>query len=180
MNKFELYKNMYHYELDTKEKINSRISSPIAIMTLFIGGFGYFIKYISKIEKVPKPYIYYLLLIIYTVILILIIIFTLLIFFKYSYKYFPARDVWDFDLEVEKYYDDNYEKYFSECGIEKSELKEKYFCKKLSFRYVEAAEFNMALNEKKLGYFRKIGWISVIGLICAVSIFMFLVFNKIF
>lgn len=170
---------MYYYELDTKEKINLRISILIGIVTLFIGGWGYFVNFFNEIGKVPKPYVYYFLLSIYAVSLISIIIFTLRIFFGYSYKYFAAKDIRDFDLEVEKYYDDYYEEYFAKDGIKKSELKEKCFHDKLISRYVDASEFNRIQNEKRFGYFRSIGWISIIGLICAFFIFMFLAVNKI-
>lgn len=179
MNKLEFYKNMYYWELDIKEKINSRISIPLTVATLLIGGLGYFYKNIIKFPDKACYGVYLIVLSIYTIAVIATVVYTLLAYFKYTYKYVSADYILEFDINIKKYYDDNYEDYFKKDGVEKEKLVERDFEEKLISKYVEATKWNMALNKKKLKHLRMTGWTIIISASSGFISYMLLIFNNI-
>lgn len=178
MKYLEIFKDMYYHELEAKEKINSRINIPIGIATLLTSGAGIFL---DKILKASNDYLKGIAIVffsIYVLALIIMVINIFLAYYWYSYKYIPANYLIDFKLEVKEYYDENYEEYFSEYG-DKNTLIETDFAEGLTQRYVEAAEWNMCLNEKKLRYLRLCGWMTLIALVSGSLTYIILIFKNI-
>lgn len=178
MNDLEIYKSMYYYELDTKEKINSRITIPIGVATLLTSGAGFFFSKLPKFSDLSWKYIFIEIFIIYLMSLIKMIMDILKVYSGYEYTYIEANVVREFQLDIKKYYDENYEEYFVKLGNSKNSLIEKDFKEKLIERYVEASKSNIKLNEKKLGYLRDIGLTTIICLISGLLIYIIITLNN--
>lgn len=177
MEKLELYKNMYYYELDMKEKINSRINIPISINTVLVGGLGYFINDVRKLPNRTWVGFYFILLSIFAISVVATTVYVFIAYYGYAYKYITPSMIREFDVELKKYYDDNYEEYFKQDGISKNELVNKSFQEKLIDKYVEASEWNLNLNGRKLMCFRMIGWTTLLSMISGLLTYLLLSVN---
>lgn len=161
----DLYKSMYYYELETKEKINSRINIPIGIATVLAGGAGVFLEKVIQLPDSTKKGICIIVFGIYILALFKIVIGIFKTYCMYEYSYVTAEMIREFQMEIIKYYDEYYDEYFLESGTSKDDLIAKDISEKLIERYVEATTKNMASNKKKLGYLRFIGLTTLVCLI---------------
>lgn len=115
MGNFKLYKEMYYNSLEMKEKINSKLSIHISVVTLLISALGYLVKPLIKLQDIRLSWLYIIILLVYMVATIRIIVLIMLVYYGYSYKYVTAKNVREFECKTEKYYD----QYYKEFGEEK-------------------------------------------------------------
>jgi hypothetical protein len=154
--RLEMYKGMYYYELDIKEKINSRISLPLGIIILLLGGGFCFIKDMFDFTQCTMRNIYIILLISYIIFVIGSIISLINSYYGYEYHYLPETSVIEKYIEdVKEYYNKNYEEYFSENScISKECLIENEVSEFLIKNYISTAEHDQKMNFNKLTWQR--------------------------
>jgi ABC-type sugar transport system permease subunit len=151
---FNFYKESYNAELENKEKINNRITVPISILTLLIGGILIYFKEIDKISNVISKVFFILFLGLSIIAILFCVFFLFKAYYGYTYKYIPLlKDIQDYQNGLIDYYlneNHNYENasYLAELDVQLY----------LENIYVESTTNNMEQNEKKLRYLRQAGW----------------------
>lgn len=149
--RLQMYREMYYYELDMKERINSRVSIPLGIITLLASAAFCFIKDFFNIPKSSLKVVCFILLILYIIFLIASIVSIIYSYYGYEYHYLPKpQEIDNYIEEIKSYYEDNYEKYFSQDCMSKQDLilndVNSFFINK----YITTTEHNQKLNFKKL------------------------------
>ncbi|MCI4058986.1 hypothetical protein MMK25_24305 [Bacillus cereus] len=169
--KIDLFKDMYYYELEQKEKINNRITIPIAIITLLVGLAVYYFKGLPNIETNFWGCIFFVIYGIYILLIFVSIWFIFKAYYNYKYSYLPTPEVIEGDInKIITYYDENYEEFFKETGS-KQELIERDIDETVSSYYIKATSSNIPHNESKLKLLRYAGNTLIIAVFfAAVSI----------
>lgn len=165
---FQLFKEIYNYELDHKEKINSRITVPIAIITLLVGLAVYYFQGFKNIKLDVFGVSFFIIYALYITSLVIAIVLTFRAYYNYEYKYLPSPEKLDeYVGEISKYYDDNYEAHFKDKG-DKQSLIDNRITQKLYIYYKECATQNIEMNKRKLTYLRYVGYTLIIATILAI------------
>lgn len=155
--KFELLKDMYYYELEQKEKINNRITIPMAIITLLIGLAVFYFKNLEDIGTNIWGYAFFVIYGIYVLLVLITIYLIFRAYYNYEYAYIPSPDVIETDIKnINRYYDENYEQYFKEKGS-KQDLIEQDIENIISEYYKKSIHQNIPMNEKKSKLLRYTG-----------------------
>lgn len=150
--RLELYKAMYYYELDVKEKINSRVSIPLGVITLLLGGGFYFVKDIFDFADGGLKSIYIFLLSLYIIFIIASVISLICSYYGYEYHYLQkSSDIEKYIVDIKKYYEENYDVYFKKPGGPSKEcLIEKDVKEFLIKSFIDTTQNNQELNFNKL------------------------------
>lgn len=147
----QMYKEMYYHELDMKEKINSRVSIPLGIITILVSATFCIIKVFYNIPKSSLKSVCFILLILYSISLIAAIISVIYSYYGYEYHYLPKpRQINNYIESIKNYYEDNYEEYFSQNDISKQDLILNDINNFFIDKYITTTEHNQKLNFKKL------------------------------
>jgi len=105
----ELFKDMYYFELDRKEKLNAKVNLPITIIMLICGAIVYFTRSINMfgIDLISIFFwILYAGLLISTIITVYYICRS---FYDYPYEYIPTASDFEKDINnLQEYYEDPY------------------------------------------------------------------------
>ncbi|MCQ6280053.1 hypothetical protein [Bacillus sp. EB600] len=165
---------MYFLELDNKEKINSRISVPLSIVTLLAGGFVFLLSNLNDIKgEVWKP-LFFSFFSLFTVAFLISIFYMGKAYYNYRYQYLPSlADLDDQAQQLELYVDNLIAK--GEVQAEnKEEILELEIQRSLCEQYKQITDVNTNLNLKKLEYLRKVGiWVLaslVFGTACMIPV----------
>ncbi len=173
MDEVELYKEMYYHELDVKEKINSRFVNPFSVYVVLIGGMGYLV---SKIEEFPdktRTGVLIMLLIIYGLSLGATGFFLYKAYYNHTYEYIENGVLLrKYKVELEKYYSDNYEKYFQIYDKSEQELVLNDFNDNLINKFIKTATHNRSINHYKYKMFLRAGQSLVVNSIIWLVIFI--------
>lgn len=161
----ELFKEMFYYELDQKEKINSKIAIPTSILTFLIGGAFYLAKNIFKLQYNPWTPHFLASYLIFWISLFFYMIFIIKAYYKYPYKQFPSLK--DIDNFTNYYISESQQKGYSRY-YEKKFVADKINCLLYEI-YLESADKNYELNDKKLKYLRYIMRALIVSLISGLS-----------
>lgn len=155
--KVELIKEMSYFELEQKEKINNRITIPLAIITILIGLAVFYFKGLEHIETNVWGYTFFAIYGIYVMLIVASIVLLFRAYYDYKYSYLPSPQEVEKDMvEIEKYYDDNYQQYFQSKGT-KEELLEKDIERIIHSYYLKATKKNIPMNERKFKLLRYAG-----------------------
>lgn len=171
---FELLKEMYYHELEQRDKINDRVSIPLGVLFLLIGGAAYYANNISGLINNNWYSIFIVLYALYIILIVLSIYYAVRAYYGYGYVYIPKAKIINSNIDYYiNYYNNNYEKYFkSKTDKTKEELIEIDVKSRLYPLYRDAIDINRELNKKKIKYLRRLGWAIVIAIIIgAVSVF---------
>lgn len=159
-----LYEKAYNFELQQKNTINSRLSFPITILTLFLGALTFLIRDLPKADGSICCSIFFT-----TFSLIIIsLIFAIYCFVRsiFPHKYAYIKSIGSIDsiiCSLKQYNDDG--KHTEKRNIEKELV---FF---LLHQYKVSADENRNLNKIKSGYFRRVIillFLSVIFLMVAI------------
>ncbi len=154
MDKLTLYKQIYDFELDRKDKIFLRINFVATILILVIGILAYFIKeliklpkfnyFIKELPQIENFYmlIFILLLIISAIGIAIAFIYLLKVIFGNNYKALPVTNLIDNDFKKLEDYANKILQVKQDFNLTDDEIKEHY-----NFTSVEN-EFNSYLMEK--------------------------------
>lgn len=175
----KLFETRYYHEIDQKEKINSRVSIPLGVVTFLIASLGYFLKDINKLPDATWVGYYKVCLVGYIIFILLSVVLLSLAYYGYEYWYLASPMALFQDLEkIKKYYDENYEEYFSgNTDLSKEELINIDFKNHIQEQYLKATEQNIKLNSKKLILLRWTGWSIIISVVIGAIIYVILNFN---
>lgn len=158
---------MYYYELEQKEKLNNRVTTPMAVITLLLGLAVFYFKGIKDIELNTYGWIFFT---VYGVCILFIFIAIVLVFksyYNYRYSYLPKPEIIESDInDIVAYYDSNYEIYFSDKGLKKDLIEEEIDNILYSY-YKKATTRNIEMNERKFKYLRYTGNILLLTLLFA-------------
>lgn len=177
--KRDLFKEMYYFELERKESINSRISVPIGVITILSGAVFYFLNIIDKVPNMKLKLSVKIIFWLFLIVVISTIVLTAMAYYGYKYFYIPIpRDIEKDYKIIQDYYDENYTKYFkSKTQETKDELINKKFDEYLCQRYMDATTSNTKLNTRKLRLLRYAGWGILISLFLGLILFALLKIN---
>lgn len=177
--RLNLYKQMYYFELEQKEKINSRISIPLGVIVVLIGGMGYFFKYINKMPNEIWVGYYKISLFSFGLLIICSILFVIRAYYGYEYMYvsIPCKLEENYTKLVD-YYDNNYEEYFKDYYDKSKDclIKEDFY-ENLIKQYVDTTDHNSNLNKRKLNLLRVAGWILLLSIIFGISTYLLFTTN---
>lgn len=105
----DFLKEMYYFEIDRKDKLNSKLTIPLSVTVLLFGIISYFLKNIFYISTDYTSVIFLFLFFIILVYAIRTVYFLIKSFFRYTYNYLPTASVIDNDIKnVIKYYKSDY------------------------------------------------------------------------
>lgn len=161
---YELYKELYLLELDNKEKINTRISVPLSILPLLVAGSIYLLSIPMDLFNTFWYTVYIVTFTILVLSLITTIFFTVRAYYNYEYKYIPSlSDIEKDSILIEDYVDRVIEYEEIELSPDERDLMVKKAIEDdLCNKFVEATDNNIALNEQKLFYLRRVGiWLMI-------------------
>lgn len=116
MNKIQsLFKELYYFEIEQKEKINAQLGIPLTVLVLLIGVIAYYFKKLSIFLNFDVLSLSFLFLLGVTIIFVIADIYFLFrVFFGYKYNYLPSSSNLDDYVEsLKTYYKDAY---FSKLG----------------------------------------------------------------
>ncbi|MGE1112985.1 hypothetical protein ACQJ0K_14620 [Priestia megaterium] len=160
--------------MENKEKINSRISVPLSIVTLLAGGFVYLLSTLKDIKgEVWKP-LFFSFFSLFSVSLLISIFYMGKAYYNYRYKYLPSlADLDDQARELELYVDHRIAT-AEEEEESREEILEMEIQQNLYEQFIQATDINTNLNHKKLRYLRKVGlWLLatlVFGATCMIPV----------
>ncbi|WP_234122363.1 hypothetical protein [Clostridium hydrogenum] len=177
IDKFTLFEKMYYQEIEQKEKINSRTSIPLSVIFLLVASLGFFFKDIKKFPNATWVGYYKISLAAYCILVCMDIVLVCVAYYGYSYKYIQSPVILEKDYKIiDKYFNDNYEKYFKiNTNKTKEELIISGFKDHLCDQYATCTENNTKLNEKKLIYLRYTGWLIMASIVlCAITYLIYI------
>ncbi|MEC3814151.1 hypothetical protein PNF30_16195 [Bacillus safensis] len=158
---------MYYYEIEQKEKLNSRVTIPIGVLTLLVGLVIYYFKNIKDIDLNGWGIVFF---VVYILFILSIVFCGYLVFkayYNYTYHYLPDPTTFQNDTnKIIDYYETNYETFFKNEGA-KSELISDEINKMLCNYYKECTTQNVNMNKLKVTYLRYAGYATVIALFLA-------------
>lgn len=176
--RLELYKQMYYFELEQKEKINSRVTIPLGVIVALIGLSGYLFKYIRKMPNEIWVGYYRTFLFIFIALICISIMIMAMAYYGYEYMYIciPSKIEENYN-KTKEYYDANYDEYFKEeTSRSKDELIKDDFNENIIKQYIETTDNNSKLNEKKLNLLRKLGWTLLLSVVSGgISYLLFII-----
>lgn len=143
-----LYESVYKFEIERKDAINSRLSFPIAILTLLLGAITFFIKDLPTFENNVYCYIFYS----FAFFLVTSIFYSIYLFVRslFGYRYAYLRPLGMIDKVVR-----DLKKYNEKVEKDKRANIENELSVFLLEQYCSSSDINRDLNKKKTGYFRK-------------------------
>lgn len=163
--KLELAKEMYYFELEQREKLNTRIATPMAIITLLLGLAVFYFKGIKDIELTIWGWSFYVIYTIYVIFILVAIVLVFKAYYNYKYAYLPEPEDIESDIdEIVKYYDSYYTQYFSDKGTKQHLIEEDIDATVYSY-YKNATIINLKMNEKKFRYLRLTGNVLLMTLL---------------
>ncbi|WP_312473500.1 hypothetical protein [Neobacillus sp.] len=170
---------MYYYELEQKERLNGRVTIPIAILSLLVGLVIYYFNSLKDIEINGWGIAFFVL---YGLFFLSILFCGYLIFkatYNYEYHYLPDPVTLQNDTDqIIDYYESNYDIYFQNAG-DKSELISKDINEMLFNYYKDFTTQNTKMNNMKVTYSRYLGYATVVALLFALfTVFPFQVSFK--
>lgn len=170
---------MYYHEIEQKDIINSRISTPLGIITLLCGGAVYLFQDLNSFNENSFKNTFYILLAIYIFSLLLCILFSIKSYYGYEYKYVPIPEkIQEHTDKLNTHYSKHYITYFSIHGP----CKEKYIKEQLeiylSKKFKEATDWNTKMNEKKFKYLRFVGLSIILSIVVGLLCFIFYCISK--
>lgn len=159
---FDFHKQSYYFQLDWKEKINSRLSIPTALLSLFAGGIAYLIEKVPPLV-VDRFGIIFIAFIVGAICCFCYASYHLFrCFIKYEYRYLATDSAIDDYIKLVKEYNNN-----PKTILKIDEAEE--FYEFLTQQFVESATYNFNLNKRKSFHF-----VRVIQFSLATSIFLLL------
>ena len=171
----ELFKDMYYFELDRKEKLNSKVNLPITITILICGAIVYFSKSINMfgIDLISILFwFFYAGLLISTIITVYYICKS---FYDYPYEYIPTASDFENDINnLQEYYEDPY---FDDIEKDKKqELLQNDINKLIADNYKKCIDKNIISNDLKTEYLLRSSAgiiVTIIALIlCSIPFFL--------
>ncbi|MFJ6413878.1 hypothetical protein ACIQLG_13910 [Terribacillus saccharophilus] len=174
-----IIKELYLFELESKDRINNKVTVPIGIIVLLVGALVFFSKDLKNIEMNGTGIIFFIFYAAYIITILVTIIFVVLSYYNYKYRTLPTEKSLDAEItRVIDYYEANYVAHFSK--YQKENLIQDNVDKRMYNHYLKATEKNRILNAKKNRYLRLSGYSIVIslGILCGLFIFYQLSFNE--
>ncbi|MEW4231518.1 hypothetical protein [Priestia megaterium] len=163
--KLELAKEMYYFELEQREKLNTRTATPMAIITLLLGLAVFYFKGVKDIELNGWGWAFFTVYSVYIIFIFIAIVLVFKAYYNYKYSYLPKPEIIEKDInKIVAYYNSNYDRYFSNEGP-KQDLIEKDIDDALYSYYKKATTTNIEMNEKKFRYLRLTGNFLLITLL---------------
>lgn len=173
MDELELYKEMYYYELQIRENIDARFTNPFSVYAILIGGMGYLISKVSSLPNETKTGIIIVILLVYGASLVYTGYCLYRAYHRHTYAYIANPKILiEYRMNIESYYNKNYEKYFADKGLTKEELIKDKFIEYLLERFSEATSINQEANHLKYHLFLKVGNSLVINAILWIITFI--------
>jgi len=144
----DISEETYYFELERKEKINSRLTMLLTIFFFLMGGLGFFLQHI---DYGFDTIFFFALLLPALIIIILELYFLIRILYFYKYAYLPKlSETAKYYRDVEKYYEDPY---FSKVSKEEKEDRiKKKFEDYIIESYIKCSDINISNNDKKNMY----------------------------
>lgn len=172
MNKYDFYKENYYYQIEEKEKISTKTTIPIGVLSVLINAAIFLIgKYKLFIGNTVLLVIFIVSMAIMWGALVYATVKLLTALKKYNYKSIAKlSEISSYYSTLEKTYDDNSE-YYSEQGILRDDFVENNFEKYLEQRYIEATDINLINNENKKINLHKVLRGLVLAIVCIVITF---------
>lgn len=161
---FDFFKEMYLLELENKERINARVSVPLSIIPLLVGG-GIFL--LTEQKDIEGEFWYTFFVVTFTIFfvsLITSIVYTIRAYYNYEYQYIPSlSDIAKDSILLEDYVDRLIE-YEDNPITEEERVKriEETIQNDICEKFIKATDRNIGLNEKKLFFLRRVGiWLMI-------------------
>lgn len=156
---FELFKQMHNFELEQKERINARISIPIGILSLLVGGFIYYFRNSNHLVSGGWLYAFYISLAIYAGLIIHALLLVKRAYFGHDYGYMPKAS------EIHAYVDYYANYYDNYLAGQTQQSKDDYIESQLNNRlyeiYIVAIDKSIVSNELKNRYLSSIGGVLI-------------------
>lgn len=148
MNDLEFLKELYHKELERKDKINAKISFPISLTTLILGGIFYCILNSGEIEQCYRIY-FFISLTISTASLIFATYFIsrCIIGLKFGYLPIPSR-IFEYKKNLYAYYKQDRDKNEENYDL----IVNNEFDQYLQETFIQLTDNNIVINDKKNQY----------------------------
>lgn len=169
-----LYESVYRFEIERKDAINSRLSFPIAILTLLLGAITFLIKDLPNFENNIYCFFFYF----FAFLLVISFLYSIYLFVRslFGYRYAYLRPLGTIDKVVR-----DLKKYNEKVKADKKADIKNELSVFLLEQYCESSDINRDLNKKKTGYFRrtlKALVASALFLFLALMPFMFLKYSR--
>ncbi len=159
---FGFFKNCYHHEIERKDKINSYLSFPLAIITLIIGITSYFLNDLPGLKNDFLCISFYLLFFCLLICIIFSFYYFIRSFFRYPYDYIS------YSLDIHQYIED-LKVYNSNVEDVKKVYIENEFHDFLMEQYIVFSTNNAKNNEKKTYHMQRTFISIVFALIFLIS-----------
>jgi len=139
---FQLYKQLYFDEIERREKIESRLQLPFAIMVVVFGILTYMLQHVCNYDSNLASYLFWVFFGISCCFFVLSILFFARSWLGYKYRLLPTPE------STEKYREECAELYrkYENCD----DLVENAIYQYLFNAYVEYSSWNMANNDTKM------------------------------
>ncbi|MGQ7279984.1 hypothetical protein ACT91Q_18730 [Brevibacillus thermoruber] len=175
MDRHELYKEMYYYELEQKEKINNRLGILIGILPVLFGAGFYCLENSDQVNLGNWTTIFYIILSLFLLSLVLTTIYIIRTYLGYKYRYLSLpSDIEQYLHALRGFYESegNYTEEVVNQLIS-SDLKEF-----LTNIYIENTNFNMIENERKLQFLWRAGAFFTASIVCGALLGMLYFWGK--
>lgn len=179
--RLRLYEKMYYEELNYKDKLNQKVSTPWQIVTLLIAGTGYLINQISNLDNSIFTGIIIAVLLIHVGILIWTGYELYCVYYNHTYIYISKPILLEqYNKELIDYYEEHYEEYYQEYQISKEDLIKIDYENNLIEQFKEATSLNRDSNALKSKILVRVGkcllidsfiWIILYAMIMSINIF---------
>ena len=153
-NYIKFLKEIYYFELDRKDKLNSKLTIPISISIVLFGVLSYFLKNIPPVFNDPIWSIFLIFFFFSAVFAIRSVYFIVRSFLRFTYKYLPSAGVLNSDYQ--DIYDYYHGEYFDSIETkEKLELIENHIDEIMRENFIECIDQNIQSNDLKNKYISK-------------------------
>ena len=171
----ELFKDMYYFELDRKEKLNSKVNLPITIIILICGTIVYFTRSINMFGIDLISIIFWFLYAVLLISTIFTVYYICRSFYDYPYEYIPTASDFEKDINnLQEYYEDPY---FEDIEKDKKqELLQNDINRLIADNYKKCIDKNIISNDIKTEYLLRSSAgiiVTIIALIlCSIPFFL--------
>ncbi len=168
-----IFERRYYSEIERKDKINSSMSIPIAILAPIVGFYGYNISNVKIIFCTIGSIVSSLLFIFLSLFLILSIIMVFKTLVGYEYGYLPyLLKAWEHLNDLDQYYKQDY---FKLVGKDTDELFKADFYDFILSAYIKYTDMNIRSNISKLRF----RYLAHVSIFISFILTVFIIFNTI-
>lgn len=138
---YSLYEKLYFHEIDSREKLNARLNTPLTLIASFIGVLAFLLQNYAHQKFTIAEIIFLLLFLVAAIFLVISTYFFIMSWYGHTYSFLPDAK------ETEKHRQDLitiYKPY--ENGLQ---LASKYFSDSMISQYINCSSANTACNDKR-------------------------------